>query len=249
MVVMLSAGALFADPVVNPGSRVPILLELFTSEGCFSCPPGDRLLEELDRTQPASGVELIVLSEHVDYWNRLGWKDPFSSSLYSTRQGQYANWFHLEGPYTPQLVVDGRFQLVGSDRREATLAIDRSKRDPKVPITISNLVRSGSRISTSIEVPPSGPPKRMAALHVVLAEERAQSSVTRGENAGRALAHVSVARVLAQSGSLDLRDGLTKQLLLSVPEGAGANGLRMVAFLQDPSSGRVLGAALRKLEQ
>jgi hypothetical protein len=249
MATIFTAGALFAGPVVNPGPRVPILLELFTSEGCSSCPPADRLLEELDRTQPLSGVELIVLSEHVDYWNRLGWKDPFSSSLYSTRQGDYANRFHLEGPYTPQLVVDGRFQLVGSDRREAASAIDRSKQDPKVPITISKVVQRGSQISAAIEVPPSGPRKRTAALYVVLAEERAQSSVTRGENAGRDLAHVSVARGFAQSGPLDLRDGLTKQVVLSVPEGAGANGLRLVVFLQDSSSGRVLGAALRKLGQ
>jgi hypothetical protein len=247
MVTIFSAGALFADPVVNPESRVPILLELFTSEGCSSCPPADRVLEELDRTQPISGVELIVLSEHVDYWNRLGWKDPFSSSLYSTRQADYANRFHLEGPYTPQLVVDGRFQLVGSDRREAASAIDRSKQDPKVPLTILQVVRNGSQISAAIEVPPSGPQKRMAVLYVVLAEERARSSVTRGENAGRDLAHVSVARVLAQSGPLDLRDGLTKQVVLSVPQGAGADGLRVVAFLQDSSSGRVLGATLRKV--
>jgi hypothetical protein len=157
MVTMFTAGALFAGPLVTPESRVPILLELFTSEGCSCCPSADGVLEELDRTQPVSAVELIVLSEHVDYWNRLGWNDPFSSSLYSARQGDYANRFLLEGPYTPQLVVDGRFQLVGSDRREAASAIDRAKQDPKVPIEISKLVRSGSQISAAIEVPPSAP--------------------------------------------------------------------------------------------
>lgn len=249
IVTILGASALFADPVVNPGSCVPILLELFTSEGCSSCPPADRLLEELDRIQPVSGLELIVLSEHVDYWNQLGWKDPFSSSLYSTRQGNYANRFHLDGPYTPQLVVDGRFQLVGSDRREAASAIDRSKQDPKVPIMITKVVRAENQISASVEVPPSGLRKRMALLSVVLADERAQSSVARGENAGRNLAHVSVARVLKQSGPLNLRDGSTKQVVLPVPAGAGEEDLRVVVFLQDPGSGRVLGAALRKLGQ
>lgn len=241
------AGALLSAPAVTPASRTPVLLELFTSEGCSSCPPADRLLESLDRTQPIPGAELIVLSEHVDYWNRLGWTDPFSSSLFSARQQEYANRLHRDGVYTPQLVVDGESELVGSDSRQATAAIERALHEQKIAITISKAVRSGNRVTAEIEAPPTPRKNRAAVLYVVLADSKTQSSVARGENAGRALAHVSVARVFTQVSTLKLDDGFTKQIALAVQPGVGVNGLRVVAFLQDPSTGHVLGAALQKL--
>ena len=111
-----------AGDTIAAGRR-PVLLELFTSEGCSSCPPADRLLETFDRTQPVSGADLIVLSEHVDYWNRLGWTDPFSSALFTQRQQDYVTRFHLDGAYTPQLVIDGQKDVVGSDERAARSAI------------------------------------------------------------------------------------------------------------------------------
>ena len=120
-----------------------MLLELFTSEGCSSCPPADRLLETLDRTQPVAGADLIVLSEHVDYWNRLGWTDPFSSALFTQRQQDYVRQFHLDGAYTPQLVVDGQTDVVGSDERAARSAILKAETHSKPAIDVRARARLG----------------------------------------------------------------------------------------------------------
>src|SRR5580704_490614 len=115
----------------------PVVVELFTSEGCSSCPPADLLLRRLEKEQPVPGVEVIPLSEHVDYWNQLGWKDPFSSGRFTDRQRQYADVFHKDGPYTPQMVVDGAPEFVGSDGPRALKTIAEAARRPKASVTLS----------------------------------------------------------------------------------------------------------------
>jgi hypothetical protein len=245
----LSASALICAAVGANATSVPVLLELFTSEGCSSCPPADRLLEILDQKQPVAGADLIVLSEHVDYWDRLGWKDPFSSSQYTARQQEYTNKFKLDGVYTPQLVVDGQFGLVGSDGRGASSAIQRAVRERKIPITISNATRDGNRVTARIELPAADQSFKSGRgiLYVALADNRAESHVARGENAGRSLTHVAVTRILKPVGTIDLGSAFVKEVTLTIQSGVGTNGSRLVAFIQDPKSGHVLGVAVQKL--
>src|ERR1700746_960216 len=131
-------------PNTDGSPRTPVLIELFTSEGCSSCPPADALLEKLDRSQPVSGADLVVLSEHVDYWNDIGWKDPYSSHEFSVRQGDYAHRFRLDSPYTPQMVVDGEMELVGSDERRAIRVIENSIKTVKLPVALSSIHREGN---------------------------------------------------------------------------------------------------------
>jgi hypothetical protein len=242
----LSSGALNCAPAENGTPRIPVLLELFTSEGCSSCPPADRLLETLDQKQPVAAADLVVLSEHVDYWDRLGWKDPYSSSLYTARQQDYTNKYNLDGVYTPQLVVDGRYGLVGSDEREVTDAIQKAIRERKIPIAISKASHDGNQVTAHIELRGDQNFKGgRGVLFVAIADNRAESHVARGENSGRSLTHVAVTRVLKQVGIIDLDSDTAKDVVLSVQ--SGATGSRLVAFVQDPKSGHVFAVALQKL--
>jgi hypothetical protein len=248
-ILALSLGALVCSASDKGSPRIPVLLELFTSEGCSSCPPADRLLELLDQKQPVPGADLIVLSEHVDYWDRLGWKDPFSSSLFTSRQQEYSYRLQGDGVYTPELVVDGRFGVVGSDGRKAESAIQEAMRAPKIPIAISNAYRDGNQVTVHIEVPADE--RRLksgrAVLYVALTDNRAESQVARGENAGRSLAHVGVVRVLKQVGTIDLEAATARNVMITTKPGTGANGSRLVAFIQDAKTGWMLAVTAQKL--
>ena len=228
------------DPSAT-GPRRPVLLELFTSEGCSSCPPADRLLETLDRTQPVAGAQIIVLSEHVDYWNRLGWTDPFSSALFTQRQQEYVTQFHLDGAYTPELVVDGWRDVVGSDERAAREAILKASTQAKVLIDLKAR-RSGAEVMVGLRVTGGS---RGTNIYVALADDHAQSQVTRGENAGHTLRHVAVMRTLLLVGKTDAQ-GFAKDLTLPLKDG-NSGAWRVVAFLQDSGSRRIVGVAQTQL--
>ena len=244
-VLTLIIGLLATNSAVPSGAeskdRVPVLLELFTSEGCSSCPPADRLLETLDQSQPVAGANVIVLSEHVDYWDSAGWKDPFSSAELTRRQQDYGRQFGLEGVYTPQLIVDGRSQLVGSNFAQAREAITKAARLPKLSLEIALIDRKASKLDVRIGI--ASFDTREAAVFVAWAEKRADSQVGHGENSGRHLRHVGVVRSLAMAGHVKAGTQFSQQVSLSIPPGAGKDGLRVVAFVQERSTGRVCGVA------
>src|SRR5262245_40898649 len=117
-------------------AAVPVVVELFTSEGCSSCPPADALLARMETAQPFKGVRIIAIEEHVDYWNQQGWADPFSSPEWTDRQQVYTTALHQNGPYTPQMVVNGRTQLVGSRGDQAVKAVLEAESVPAAPVKL-----------------------------------------------------------------------------------------------------------------
>jgi hypothetical protein len=218
-------------------ARVPVFLELFTSEGCSSCPPADRLLEKLDKEQSIAGAQVIVLSEHVDYWNHLGWADPFSSALYSERQREYAS--HLDGQtYTPELVVDGAKGFVGSDQREAERAIKEAAGHSKAPIQVV-AERADKKARVNIHVDGQGG----GTLYLALAHDAMRSQVLRGENGGRSLSHVAVAYSIEKVGRLD---GKTVDFERTINLKSGG-ATRVIAFVAQGGSGHVVALGQAKL--
>lgn len=252
--VVLSIGAWISAFTPQPlrgsdvGSdvRTPLLVELFTSEGCSSCPPADRFLQTLDG-QPIHGVEMIVLSEHVDYWNHIGWKDPYSASFYSQRQSAYAKRFGLDSVYTPQMVVDGTSEFVGSNSDLADKTFRKAMSVPKLPVHLSSVSADASNtLHAHLEIGALDAPlgSREADVYVAVALNRAESQVSAGENSGHRLAHVSVVKSLTKVGALKQGQVLAQDVQLKLGPGSDSSGLRLIAFVQEPRQGRVLGAAL-----
>jgi hypothetical protein len=229
-------------------ARAPVIVELFTSEGCSSCPPADDVLARLARTQPVRNAEIIALSEHVDYWNQLGWTDPFSSPQFSARQNEYAQVFRGDGIYTPQVVVDGRVQFVGGDMNEAIDAIGKAAKAPKATVQITRLEAAGDhsvRFHVEVDTLPRLTDGDSADVLLAISENDLRSNVARGENAGRKLTHTSVVRRLSPLGAIDSNLGrFAAEPSVSLDEGWRADQLRAVAFVQERTSRHILGAAV-----
>jgi len=242
---LLLAARSFASHAVAPTNTspaVPVLVELFTSEGCSSCPPADALLEKLD-TQPFPGGQMIVLSEHVDYWNHIGWTDPYSSSAYSERQSAYRRRFGLDSVYTPQMVVDGNDEFVGSDTGAAKKAFDKAIRAEKIPVRISNATIEGQTLHAHVQAEASvSHPPNVDAL-VVVALDHAESQVAKGENAGHRLTRVAVVRSLTKIVKLKPGKPLSEDVSVALDPVSAARNLRIIAFLQEHGQARILGAA------
>jgi hypothetical protein len=241
---LIAAMALRLEAASNPPQPASpiVLVELFTSEGCSSCPPADRLLVELDRQQPVPGTTVVVLSEHVDYWDHEGWRDPFSSPQWTDRQNEYGRQFSLASVYTPQMVIDGSRQVTGGDSHAVLAAIEQAAKAPGLEIAIPTAERSSDGIHLEITAAAA----KGATLYAVLADDADHSSVTHGENAGRTIDHVAVARAFVRVGKLD-KSPLDQKLVIPIPPGAPGRRLRLIVFAQDGHSGQIVGVAARQL--
>ena len=247
---MLTAGITAAvrhSTVGEPAiGRQVVVAELFTSEGCASCPPADALLQQITSSSPVDGVQVLGLEEHVDYWDRLGWRDPFSYATFSNRQAEYAaRGFRVGEIYTPQLVVDGAFEAVGSDNRNVRAAIAAAAARPAARVSVTaNAIGDRAHVEVAVDVPPQVERKNTANILVAVVENGLATKVERGENRNRTLAHSAVVRSLTAIGSLPLDTAgrsVSADLPLS-PEWQTPR-LQVIALVQERGSLRVLGAS------
>jgi len=217
------------------------VVELFTSEGCSSCPPADRLLSDLVVGSQTDGKRVYPLAFHVDYWDYIGWKDPFARPEFTQRQRRYAQVFRLSSIYTPQMIVNGSKEFVGSDKSELRKALESALGASSVPaIGLHTLPVQDNLVRVEYNLTNSPTSK---TLNIALVERNLQSRVGRGENSGRTLLHNNVVRDWkeivgsSESGSVDLK----------IPGDAKLENISIVAFLQDPETMRIYAAAMSAL--
>jgi hypothetical protein len=226
----------------------PVLIELFTSEGCSSCPPADVLLKKLDAAQPIPGAQLIVLSEHVTYWDQDGWKDPNSSASLTDRQSSYEQALGEKTVFTPQLIVDGTQELRAGNPKQIEETLQKAAATRKVrvrigPVTVDagNPTLLRARIETDANFD-----NHNADVYVAVALDRVESQVLRGENGGRHLVHVAVVQELTKVGKLPKGKSFAQDVQLKLKPDTDLKNIRLVALVQEPGPGKVLGAALQK---
>ncbi len=235
--------SLESEPAVGGGQQRarPVVVELFTSEGCSSCPPADQLLALLQREQPVPGAQIIALGEHVDYWDRLGWKDTYSSPQFSRRQQEFAQVLGSNSVYTPQMVVDGMTGFVGSDKKKALQAIAQAARSAKVRVQVElsepNESQTGE-IKLRVRVGDLHvlePHHKTLQVLLAVTEENLYSNVTRGENAGRRINHAAVVRSLKVIGTFRgwQEEDFTTQPVLSLENSWKKDHLTVVVLVQE----------------
>ena len=243
----IRAAARDAQANVDGGqaAKVPVLVELFTAEGCSSCPPADALLGVLDRQQPIPNARIIVLSEHVDYWNGGGWRDQFSSSELTERQKDYQYVFKLNDVYTPQMVVNGAMQLNGSDGRSVQAAIEHAADSHPIPLQILSVQIRGKEVTFTLRNGMPATPENVD-VYAALVDPEDTTQVNAGENHGRrcgmlewygcwiaSVAH-GLHRILGRSRSCSRR---------MCQDGLGWTGCAWWVFAQTKHSGPVVGVA------
>ncbi len=235
----------FASASETRRQRQPVIVELFTSEGCSSCPPADALLLNLRDKQPVPQAQIIVLEEHVDYWDHQDWADPYDSFAWTERQERYSKHFSGDGVYTPQMIVDGETEFVGSREWQAVHSIATAAQAPKAQINLSKGA-DGTNLQVRIQSIP-WKDEQAAEIWLAITESKLESKVTGGENRGERLVHSDVLRSMQKVGRVDRVAQGQMPFETSIPWAPktswNAANLRAVVFLQDPKTLRVLGAA------
>ena len=245
VLVLVSVGS---TPVkTGEETLVPVIVELFTSQGCSSCPPADALLGSLTRNQTVKGALIIPLSEHVDSWNRLGWRDPFSSARFTERQKKYARQLQVGAPYTPMMIIDGRQAFVGSQSITAREAIMSALEAPKANLTVtlvSDQKHSTVRITITVETLPQRNVMKKTDIWLAVTEHSLHTKVTHGENAFRTLGHTGVVRLLNKIDSLPISATapFTNHVQISLEPSWKLTNLNIVGFLQETRSRHIVGA-------
>jgi len=240
-----------AQTAATESGRKPVLVELFTSEGCSDCPPAEALALKMEQ-QPIPGVDLIVLEEHVDYWNRQGWVDPFSSMEWTDRQRVYVGRVN-SSPYSPEMVVDGQSQFVGSNGRAAQAAIEKAARAPETSVTIASGkmdAKDSEDFTVSVGKLAGNAPKDVAEVWLAVVEDGLHSSVTGGENAGHVLYHAAVLRSLHKIGVAGAKGdaaAFTGEARVKFKSNWNRANLHVVVFVQEKKSLAVLGVASTKV--
>lgn len=221
------------EPADNKGFAV---IELFTSEGCSSCPPADELVSRL---LSENKQDVYILSFHVDYWNRLGWKDNFSNPAFSDRQKQYAHYLSLDGVYTPQIVVNGTDQFVGSDETHLRASLQNDRKELS-GLTIEATKTTSSNIHLSYKVSNNNP----ALLNIALIQLEATTEVKRGENGGRKLHHVNIVR---EFKTIEV-SSKTGSLYIEIPTELRELPFKVIAYTQQENNFQITGAAQTAVE-
>ena len=231
--------------------RSPVIIELFTSEGCSSCPTADELLSKLEVQQPIRGVEVIGLEEHVDYWNHDGWTDPYSSGQWTTRQQEYGLRLKSSNPYTPQMIVNGKTEFSGNNVGKAQEMIQQAAKQEKAGITIAaGTPGKNNGLACEVRIANLGGAAEGEKFDVWLAVTEAglHTAVSAGENKNQKWEHASIVRSLEKIGSISSSSSLpfqaTRQIKLRPNWNKGH--LRLVVFVQERKSWRIIGAALAK---
>jgi len=240
-------GARAADPS-NSLAKAPVVVELFTSQGCSSCPPADRLLTRLGN-DPRFAGRVIPLAFHVDYWNYIGWQDPFSSPRWSARQNEYAHAFRSSRIYTPQLVVNGSSECVGSEEREVVSRITAALAKPpagEVKLTVGPQGSGPVKVAVAARVAGAGSRHGLDIL-VALYQTGLDTPVRAGENASRTLHNDYVVRRLEKAFTLAPGAERSGEVTLAVDPAWNRQALGVAAFLQDPVTLEIRGAAVQGL--